>query len=167
MRCSESNGALDEALLIGQQRVHRAVFQERNQIANSRQAQAGDGRILRLVNHLIYLAEFKAIGHGEVRGVCEVPLVARNHAAGSVVPVAHRELNAGVLHIEYRESGVDAVGQQPTVGLMIGHELGAHQAGYSLRHRDVIAHQSGGGHYIELPPEPHERVAFVEQQPIS
>ena len=102
----------------------------------------------------------------------EPPLIARDHRARSIGPIAHGEDGVRVVDSGGGVRLVDAVGEQFIVTARVRLELQEHLPRYRLprrieRFRRVEPHQRGAFDDIPLPAAPGERPAVAEQEAVA
>src|SRR5579864_6869386 len=171
LRDAEAVGALDVILRIAQHRLGIPVFEKRDQVADGSWSQAHQDGILSGVDHFIDLAGLESRRHDESGAVFDAPVRARDGAAGTLTPVANGQRELGVVGIQRGVWDVIAIGKRVAGLPAIEDQLGAHEAGNGLiavtSNRRVEPHESFALRNVELPAEPYEREAALEEKIIA
>ena len=168
---AESVGALDIVFRIAQDCPRAAVFQKRDQVANGGWAQAHQDGILGGVDHFIDLAGLESRGHHHSRAIFDVPVRARHGATRALAPVANGQRELRIIGIQRRVRNMIAIGERVAGLSAIEDQLGAHETGDVLiavaSDRCVEPHQSFALRDVELPAEPYQCEAAIEEKVIA
>ena len=112
LRDAKPDGAPDMLVWVAKRiRALSAVLQQREEVAHGRRTETHDGRVLRLVHHVIKLPRLESRVHFDIRAA-ELPLIARDHLARTLAPFTHRKLDRGIVRADHRIRLVAAVGKR-------------------------------------------------------
>ena len=101
----------------------------------------------------------------------EAPALARNHAPRLVHAVADGQDVAGIVRVGHRVGDVAPVRERAVVGELVDDHLAPHQPRDRIPavggHRRVQPHLAIADRHVELPAEPEQREAVLEQEAVA
>ena len=158
-----------------------AMLQECDEVAGGRRAQSHQCRILGRIDQLVDSPRFESRGHEDLSAAGDQfsiflpgqpPVLARDDLSGTVGQVSDRQLQVGVIRIDGGIGGLHVpVGQGEAPDPGFGNELGTYQPSDGSRallgHRSVQPQTVGDPGHVELPAQPGQAEAVVQQQRVS
>ena len=150
--------------------------QEPRGVADRREAETDDGRILRLVVAVVDLARLEAAGEPDVRGVRrhraahgagEPPGAAVDRHCGRPAVLAYRQLRAGVVQARDGIRDVIAVREGQRRDRRVRVELAAHAPGDTRHARDRERHHVVLARHVGLPAHPRDGPAVAHEEAVA
>src|SRR5580658_8497061 len=185
LRDAEGDAALEVVVLIAEQGFRAAVLEERGEVTHGGGAETGDDGIFCEIDNfvdpsgresafhlnLVFQRSWIAAAAGVGPGIAKRPLVARNECARAVDGIADVHFVFRRIRVSRGVANLCAVSQADGFHALIARPLRDNQARDGLavlfgdRDREMEKIRARGN--IELPADPDERVALLEQKAIA